>query len=93
VRDEFIQGLLELASEATVFVSSHDLAEVESFASHVGFLDAGQMQLSEEIGTLAGRFREIEITFAGVPVLPPNWPQSWLRPQTSSASFCGKPLR
>jgi ABC-2 type transport system ATP-binding protein len=43
------------------------------------------MQLSEEIGTLAGRFREIEITFAGVPVLPPNWPQSWLRPQTSSA--------
>jgi ABC-2 type transport system ATP-binding protein len=85
VRDEFIQGLLELASEATVFVSSHDLAEVESFASHVGFLDAGRMQLSEEIGTLTGRFREIEITFGGAPVLPPNWPQSWLRPQTSSA--------
>jgi ABC-2 type transport system ATP-binding protein len=85
VRDEFIQGLLELANEATVFVSSHDLAEVESFASHVGFLDAGQMQLSEEIGTLTGRFREIEITFGGAPVLPPNWPQSWLRPQTSSA--------
>jgi ABC-2 type transport system ATP-binding protein len=42
VRDELIQGLLERAEESTIFVSSHDLAEVESFASHVGYLEQGQ---------------------------------------------------
>ena len=39
VRDEFIEGLLESAGEATILISSHDLAEIESFASHVGYLD------------------------------------------------------
>jgi ABC-2 type transport system ATP-binding protein len=36
VRDQLIEGLLERASESTIFLSSHDLAEIESFASHVG---------------------------------------------------------
>lgn len=85
VRDEFIEGLLERAEKTTVFVSSHDLAEIESFASHVGFLDKGRLQLSEEITALAGRFREIEITLEAAPPLPPNWPASWLAPQASTA--------
>jgi ABC-2 type transport system ATP-binding protein len=41
VRDELIEGLLERAPETTIFLSSHDLAEIESFASHVGYLEAG----------------------------------------------------
>jgi ABC-2 type transport system ATP-binding protein len=84
VRDEFIEGLLERANQSTIFISSHDLAEVESFASHVGFLDAGRMQLSEEITTLTGRFRQIEITFDGFAGLPANWPAHWLRPEASA---------
>lgn len=84
VRDEFIEGLLERAGQSTVFISSHDLAEVESFASHVGFLDAGRMQLSEEITTLTGRFRQIEITVDGVAVVPANWPAHWLMPEASA---------
>src|SRR5437773_5638118 len=39
VRDELIESLLESADGATVLISSHDLAEIESFASHVGYLD------------------------------------------------------
>lgn len=85
VRDEFIEGLLERADGTTIFISSHDLAEIESFASHVGFLDAGRMQFSEEITTLAGRFREIEITTEASPLPHSNWPSGWLIPKSSAA--------
>ena len=47
VRDELIESLLESADGATVFISSHDLAEIESFSSHVGFLHRGRLQSSE----------------------------------------------
>src|SRR6202030_647928 len=43
VRDELIEGLLERAPETTIFLSSHDLAEIESFSSHVGFLEEGKL--------------------------------------------------
>jgi ABC-2 type transport system ATP-binding protein len=85
VRDEFIQGLLESASEATILISSHDLAEIESFASHVGYLDRGKLQFSEEMTALSARFREIEVTLDVAPVLPANWPATWLRRETSAA--------
>jgi ABC-2 type transport system ATP-binding protein len=85
VRDELIEGLLERAPEATIFVSSHDLAEVESFASHVGYLEQGQLRFSEELVTLAARFREVELTFDGSPSMPTKWPESWRRPDSSAA--------
>jgi ABC-2 type transport system ATP-binding protein len=85
VRDEFIEGLLESASEATILISSHDLAEIESFASHVGYLDRGKLQFSEEMTALSARFREIEVTLDVAPVLPANWPATWLRRETSAA--------
>src|SRR5579872_5721723 len=52
VRDELIESLIDSASEATVLISSHDLAEIESFASHVGYLDHGRLQFSEELASL-----------------------------------------
>ena len=85
VRDEFIEGLIDSASEATILISSHDLAEIESFASHVGYLEKGRLQFSEEMTALSGRFREVEVTLDAAPVLPANWPGSWLRPETSAA--------
>jgi ABC-2 type transport system ATP-binding protein len=85
VRDELIEGLLERAPEATIFVSSHDLAEVESFASHVGYLEQGQLRFSEELATLAARFREVELTFDAPPSLPAKWPDTWMRPDSSAA--------
>jgi ABC-2 type transport system ATP-binding protein len=82
VRDEFIEGLLESAAGATIFISSHDLAEIESFSSHIGYLDQGRLQFSEVAATLSARFREIEVTVIE-PVAATNWPQSWLRMETS----------
>jgi ABC-2 type transport system ATP-binding protein len=81
VRDELIEGLLERAPESTILLSSHDLAEIESFATHVGYLDRGRLLFSEEMTTLTDRFREVEITLNQTEPLPANIPATWLQPQ------------
>ena len=83
VRDELIEGLIERAPETTIFLSSHDLAEIESFSSHVGYLHQGRLLFSEEMTTLSNRFREVTITLAGPSPLPANLPAAWLEPQTA----------
>jgi len=85
VRQELIQGLLERAENTTILISSHDLAEIESFASHIGYLEEGRLRFAEEAGALAERFRQVEVIFDAPPALPPDWPRSWMQPQTSSA--------
>jgi len=85
VRDELIQGLLERAEECTVFVSSHDLGEIETFASHVAYLEDGRLRFSEELGSLVDRFREVELTFDTPLALPQKAPQSWLQLSSSAA--------
>lgn len=77
VRDELIEGLLERAPETTIFLSSHDLSEIESFSSHVGFLEQGRLIFSEEMGKLTARFREVTVTL-NAPSSTENHPQSWL---------------
>ena len=84
VRDEVIEGLLERASEATILVSSHDLAEIENLASHIGYLDRGCLQLSEEMTALAERFREVELTFDR-PLSPKPLPVTWMQVSTSAS--------
>ena len=81
VRDDFIQKMLERAEETAIFISSHDLAEIESFASHVGYLESGRLRFSEEMGALAARFREVEVTLEAEEELPPNWPKAWMAPE------------
>lgn len=85
VRDELIEGMLERATEATIFISSHDLTEVETFASHVGYLEQGRLRFSEQMATLTERFREVELTFDISPALPEKWPATWILPTSSAA--------
>ncbi len=85
VRDELIEGFLPRAENTTIFISSHDLTEIESFASHIGYLDRGRLQFSEELEALSGRFREITLTFGDAPGIPAAWPSCWLKPETSGA--------
>jgi ABC-2 type transport system ATP-binding protein len=79
VRDQIIEGLLERAPETTIFLSSHDLAEIESFASHVGYLQQGRLLFSEEMPALSSRFREITITLATPSQVPAKIPPTWLQ--------------
>ncbi len=70
----------------TILISSHDLAEVESFATHIGFLHQGRLLFAEEMSTLTSRFREVTVTLpppppgSQAPVLTRsgNPPESWL---------------
>jgi ABC-2 type transport system ATP-binding protein len=78
VRDQLIEGLVERASEATIFVSSHDLAEIENLASHIGYLEEGHLRFSEERAALLERFREVELTLDTAPSLDRKWPESWM---------------
>jgi ABC-2 type transport system ATP-binding protein len=83
-REELIEALLECAPETSIVVSSHDLADIESFASHIGYLDKGRLEFGEELAALSARFREIEVTL-DEPALPAPWPAHWLRPAASPA--------
>lgn len=85
VRDELIEGVLESADSATILISSNDLAEIESFTSHIGYLDRGHLQFSEEMTSLTERFREIEITLPSPLPSPAPWPATWLNAQQSPA--------
>jgi len=83
VRDELIEGLLSCAEGTTILISSHDLNEIDTFASHLGYLDEGVLEFSEDIESLRGRFREIIITLGSSAALPPGMPRSWLLPEAS----------
>ena len=80
VRDELIEALLDTVATqpTTILLSSHDLAEIESFATHVAFLHAGRLLFAEEMPTLSARFREVTVTLADIGENPggPSFPAS-----------------
>ncbi len=97
VRPRSLAGSEALASipdsaRPTILISSHDLAEIESFATHIGFLHQGKLLFAEELTSLTSRFREITLTLplpapgapAGENALPATLtkvgtpPESWL---------------
>jgi ABC-2 type transport system ATP-binding protein len=79
VRDELGKALVNRDVGSTILLSSHDLAEMEGFATHVMFLDAGRMQLCEEMSTLTARFREVAVTLAAPAPVPANLPPAWMQ--------------
>jgi ABC-2 type transport system ATP-binding protein len=86
MREDFIQGLIDTAGETTILISSHDLADIESFASHIGYLDGGRLQFSEEMASLTERFREVEVIVEPVAAVPDRqWPANWLRPEATQS--------
>lgn len=78
VREQLIESILERTPEATVLLASHDLAEIESFATHIAYLDEGRIQFAEEMSTLTERFREIEVLLDSPSNPPPFPPPGWL---------------
>ena len=79
VRDELIRALLEVPAEGarTVFVSSHDVEEVERLADRVAFMADGRIVFAEPVSSLLERFRLVEVISesASAPELPavPGW--------------------
>lgn len=79
VREELVQGILEVAGQGdwTVLISSHDIDEVERLADRIVLLEAGRLRCSETTEALFARFRRIEVTVpegaADGGAAPPDW--------------------
>ncbi len=97
VRDELIKALLDRMNDAyeanedavtTILISSHDLAEVESFATHVAFLHHGKLLFAESMATLTTRFREVTVTLdSTAQALPFALPSNWLLPEATASVY------
>jgi len=103
VRDELIEALLDrmqdpsaeaLGEPTTILISSHDLAEIESFATHIGFLHQGKLLFAEPMASLNARFREVTVTLAPHDATQPQAaqtqgprPESWLLPESAPSVF------
>jgi ABC-2 type transport system ATP-binding protein len=83
VREQLIESILDRTPEATVFLASHDLAEIESFASHIAYLDDGRLAFAEETAALTARFREIQVTLDSPAELAADLPATWLNPEAA----------
>lgn len=95
VRDQLVEGVLELVDRGdwTVFISSHDLQEVENIASHVGFLSDGQLLLSESQEELKERFRAVEVVLEEPQLWPIDAPADWHRVPENRQSVAQRVFR
>lgn len=84
VREQVIETILDRTPESTVFLASHDLAEIETFASHIAYLNQGRLQFVEEMAGLFDRFRVVEVTLDQPVELPRDLPQTWLNVERAS---------
>jgi ABC-2 type transport system ATP-binding protein len=82
VRDEVVSGLLQQAADTTILISSHELSEIESFTTHVAFMQNGGLLLQEAIETLQQRFREVSVTLSAAKEPMRPLPDDWLLPAT-----------
>jgi len=86
VREEFTQGILEVAGGDrpwTVFISSHDIDEVERLADWIGVINEGRLELAEPVSSLLAKFRRIEVATDSDASVPTPLPASWLLAESS----------
>jgi ABC-2 type transport system ATP-binding protein len=83
VRDEVIEGLLRQAGSMTILISSHELSEIESFATDIAFLHAGTLMFQESLDRLTERCREVYVTLDSTAQIPHPLPPHWLRARVS----------
>ena len=79
VRDDFMEDMLHQAGEMTILISSHEIGEIESVTTHVGFVDKGRMQIEESMSDLNARIRGVRVTLEHPAAVPSPLPNTWLR--------------
>ena len=83
VRDDLIESVLSHAEDLTIFISSHELNEIQGFVSDIGFLNQGRLLFEESIEVLNARVRLIRVTLQSTARVPDTWPGAWVDPGTS----------
>ncbi len=93
VRDEISRTLLDTVATGednapTILISTHDLAEIESFATHAAMLDHGRMLFAEPLEDLTSRFREVTVSLSSGVSAPSraSLPKHWLEAETSAGT-------
>ena len=83
VRDEFVSGVLNITEDEnwTIFISSHDIDEVERLADWVGIIDRGLLKVVEQAEVLQNRFRRIELTLKEPIDIRHSFPENWYLPE------------
>ncbi len=83
VRDEFISGVLDITESEnwTIFISSHDIDEVERLADWVGIIDKGLLKIVEEAEVLQNRFRRFELTIREATDVKSRFREEWFLPK------------
>lgn len=84
IRDEFMEGVLHQADQMTLFISTHDLSDIETFATDVAFLSEGQLLFQESMESLMQRHRAVNITL-DEDVLPARLPSTWINRKQSGS--------
>lgn len=79
-RDEFMGEVLRQAGEFTMLITSHELTEIETITTRVGFMRCGHMLIEESLSELGARWREVRIN-AERPGIPDPWPAQWVEPR------------
>jgi ABC-2 type transport system ATP-binding protein len=67
--DELLRLIVEdCTSEGrTVFLSSHQLNEIEQIADHIGIMDRGRLLIEGPLDEIRSRFRRVTVTGEGLP--------------------------
>jgi ABC-2 type transport system ATP-binding protein len=88
VREDFSRGLLSSISDSgwTVFLSSHDIEEVERLCDWVGIMAPGRLLVSEPMEELLRRFQRIDIALPAGPAPEIDWGTDALRVEKSGAN-------
>lgn len=86
-RDEVVEGMLSQAADTTILISSHELAEIENFTTHIAFMDSGKISFQESTESLKARFKDVRVVLSSVKSLPEPIPTNWLFPQIDAHSL------
>ena len=95
VRDELIEALTETTrpsainpAGATILLSSHDLAEVEAFCTHVAFLHGGRLLFFTTMHRLFSSFRAVTVS---IPTLSENSSFSTTATTSTTTNLSSRP--
>jgi ABC-2 type transport system ATP-binding protein len=73
--EEVLRELVTLAAESgtTMFFSSHQLAEVDLIADHIGIIDQGRMIVSGSLDDIKARYQRLRVVLEDPVDLPTRW--------------------
>ncbi len=78
VRDEVIEGVLGQAEDTSIVISSHELSEIEGFATDIAFIEDGRLKFQEPMDHLRLRFRAVTATYDAPARTPEKVSPRWL---------------